>query len=65
PEGSDFRALFTYEHNETDDDCCADIPALVQTMPVLSIPLRLRAGWALSIPAMARGLLLIFSLIRG
>ncbi|MEM9668323.1 MAG: TonB-dependent receptor [Pseudomonadota bacterium] len=22
------RALFTYEHNETDDDCCADIPAL-------------------------------------
>jgi iron complex outermembrane receptor protein len=23
-----FRALFTYEHNETDDDCCADIPAL-------------------------------------
>ena len=24
----DFSALFTYEHNETDDDCCADIPAL-------------------------------------
>ncbi|MEL6258762.1 MAG: TonB-dependent receptor plug domain-containing protein, partial [Pseudomonadota bacterium] len=24
----DFNALFTYEHNETDDDCCADIPAL-------------------------------------
>jgi iron complex outermembrane receptor protein len=24
----DFRALFTYEHNESDDDCCADIPAL-------------------------------------
>jgi len=23
-----FSALFTYEHNETDDDCCADIPAL-------------------------------------
>lgn len=23
-----FNALFTYEHNETDDDCCADIPAL-------------------------------------
>ncbi len=25
---SDFTALFTYEHNETDDDCCADVPAL-------------------------------------
>lgn len=24
----DFSALFTYEHNESDDDCCADIPAL-------------------------------------
>ncbi|MEM9168361.1 MAG: TonB-dependent receptor [Pseudomonadota bacterium] len=24
----DFNALFTYEHNESDDDCCADIPAL-------------------------------------
>lgn len=23
-----FKALFTYEHNQTDDDCCADIPAL-------------------------------------
>ena len=24
----DFTALFTYEHTESDDDCCADIPAL-------------------------------------
>lgn len=24
----DFNALFTYEHSESDDDCCADIPAL-------------------------------------
>lgn len=24
----DFSALFTYEHSESDDDCCADIPAL-------------------------------------
>jgi len=24
----DFTALFTYEHSEGDDDCCADIPAL-------------------------------------
>ena len=23
-----FNALFTYEHTESDDDCCADIPAL-------------------------------------
>ena len=23
-----FNALFTYEHSESDDDCCADIPAL-------------------------------------
>ena len=23
-----FTALFTYEHTESDDDCCADIPAL-------------------------------------
>lgn len=23
-----FEALFTYEHSESDDDCCADIPAL-------------------------------------
>ena len=26
--GDDFSALFTYEHSEGDDDCCADIPAL-------------------------------------
>ena len=24
----DFNALFTYEHSESDDDCCVDIPAL-------------------------------------
>ncbi len=24
----DFNVLFSYEHNETNDDCCADIPAL-------------------------------------
>ena len=26
----DFNALFTYEHSESDDDCCADIPALAE-----------------------------------
>ena len=25
---NNFEALFTYEHSESDDDCCADIPAL-------------------------------------
>lgn len=47
---SDFRALFTYEHNETDDDCCADIPALAANDARFADSLAPPGGLGITIP---------------